>query len=129
MRLVPGEEPEPLLRRLRRAARRLTSSAHAGGRHARIEIEVGNAYPGLAMPEREPFVALVQSAAPVRGSGRERVDFGTEGGLFRQRLGVPTVVCGPGSISRAHRADEYVTRAELAACDAFLDRILSALAA
>ncbi|MBV9749559.1 MAG: acetylornithine deacetylase [Acetobacteraceae bacterium] len=129
MRLVPGEEPESLLGKLRRAARRVTAPARAGGRNARVEIEVGNAYPGLAMPDGGPFVAFVRSAAPVRSSGRERVDFGTEGGLFRQRLGLPTVVCGPGSIGRAHRADEYITRAELAARDAFLDRILETLAA
>ena len=129
MRLVLGEEPDPLLGRLRRAARRMTSPSRARGRRAAVEIEIGNAYPGLAMPGSAAFVAFVQSAAPARGSGSDRVDFGTEGGLFRQRLGLPTVVCGPGSISRAHRADEYITRAELAACDAFLDRIVHTLAA
>jgi acetylornithine deacetylase len=38
-----------------------------------------------------------------------------------------TVICGPGSIDRAHKADEYVTRDELAACDAFLDRVITTL--
>jgi acetylornithine deacetylase len=35
------------------------------------------------------------------------------------------VVCGPGSIEQAHKADEYVDRAQLAACEAFLDRAVN----
>jgi acetylornithine deacetylase len=42
------------------------------------------------------------------------VAFGTEAGLF-QRVGIPTVVCGPGHIAQAHQADEYVSLAQLAA--------------
>jgi acetylornithine deacetylase len=33
-------------------------------------------------------------------------------------------VCGPGSIEVAHKPDEFITRAELAAGQAFLDRLL-----
>jgi acetylornithine deacetylase len=58
-----------------------------------------------------------------------KFDFGTEGGLFRQMLGLPTVVCGPGSIDRAHKPDEYITRDELASGDAFLARIVHGLTA
>ena len=41
--------------------------------------------------------------------------FGTEAGLFQQ-LGISTVICGPGSIAQAHRADEYVALDQLDAC-------------
>ena len=51
------------------------------------------------------------------------VAFGTEAGLF-QRAGVPTVVCGPGHIAQAHQADEYVTLAQLAACERYLRGLL-----
>jgi acetylornithine deacetylase len=53
------------------------------------------------------------------------VAFGTEGGLFRQRLGIPTVVCGPGSIEQAHRQDEYVAIEQVARCEAFIDRLIT----
>ena len=36
------------------------------------------------------------------------VAFYTEAELYRSGLGVPTVVCGPGSIDRAHRVDESI---------------------
>ena len=57
-----------------------------------------------------------------RLSGQHRatqVAFGTEAGLFKQ-FGIPTVVCGPGSITQAHQPDEYVSLDQLAQCEAFM---------
>ena len=50
------------------------------------------------------------------------VAFATEAGIF-QRAGVPVVVCGPGSIDQAHRADEFVAREQLDQCITFLDKL------
>ena len=64
----------------------------------------------------------------LRLSGAARptlVAFGTEAGLFTG-AGIPTVVCGPGSIEQAHRPDEYVTLDQLARCDAFLQALAQA---
>jgi acetylornithine deacetylase len=52
-------------------------------------------------------------------SGTTLVAFGTEAGLFKS-AGIPTVVCGPGSITQAHQPDEYVSLEQLARCEAFL---------
>ncbi len=52
-------------------------------------------------------------------SGTTLVAFGTEAGMFKS-AGIPTVVCGPGSITQAHQPDEYVTLEQLARCEAFL---------
>jgi acetylornithine deacetylase len=57
-----------------------------------------------------------------RSNKRNAVSFATEAGNF-QRAGLPTVVCGPGSIDQAHRPDEFVDEAQLAACLAFLDAL------
>jgi acetylornithine deacetylase len=51
--------------------------------------------------------------------GTTLVAFGTEAGIFKQ-AGIPTVVCGPGSIAQAHQPDEYVSLEQLARCDAFM---------
>ena len=48
-----------------------------------------------------------------------RVSFGTEAGIL-QDIGVPTVVCGPGSISVAHQPDEFVEVEQLEQCMKFL---------
>lgn len=66
--------------------------------------------------------------ASITGSNaRGVVAFGTEGGVY-QSLGMHCVVCGPGSISEAHKPDEFVALDQLAACDAMLRGLERALA-
>jgi len=54
----------------------------------------------------------------------QAVSFGTEGGFY-QGLGAPVIICGPGSIDQAHKADEYVNREQLTACVALLEKTLA----
>ena len=52
------------------------------------------------------------------------VPFGTEAGLFQNMnkdAKVSTVVCGPGSIEQAHKADEFISVDQLLACLDMLD--------
>ncbi|WP_411880825.1 acetylornithine deacetylase [Polaromonas sp. YR568] len=51
------------------------------------------------------------------------VGFGTEASWF-QDAGIPTVVCGPGSIEQAHKPDEYVSLDQLAQCESFIAELL-----
>ncbi len=53
------------------------------------------------------------------------VAFGTEAGLFKN-AGIPTVVCGPGSIEQAHQPDEFVSLEQLARCELFMERLAAA---
>ena len=55
------------------------------------------------------------------------VSYATEAGHF-QGAGLPTIVCGPGSIDQAHKPDEFVDEAQLAACLGFLERLAEDLA-
>jgi len=65
----------------------------------------------------DPVTRLAQRLA---GESRTTlVGFGTEAGIFKN-AGIPTVVCGPGSITQAHQPDEYVTLEQLARCEDFL---------
>ena len=50
------------------------------------------------------------------------VAFGTEAGLF-QDLGIQTIVCGPGSIEQAHKADEYVEHTQLKSCHGLIEKL------
>jgi len=54
---------------------------------------------------------------------KQKVSYATEAGFF-QRAGIPTFVCGPGSIEQAHRPNEFVTLQQLTACEAFLKKVL-----
>ena len=65
----------------------------------------------------DPVTRLAQRLA---GETRvTQVAFGTEAGMFKN-AGIPTVVCGPGSIEQAHQPDEFVTLEQLSRCQAFL---------
>jgi acetylornithine deacetylase len=79
-------------------------------------------YPGLDTDPEAPIVTLAKRLAG--RNGHAKVSYGTEGGLFERLGGVPAVVIGPGSIARAHKADEYVTRDELDACAGFVRRLI-----
>jgi acetylornithine deacetylase len=71
----------------------------------------------------DPDSPAVRLALQMTGQNRTgTVAFSTEAGLF-QRAGIAAVICGPGSIDDAHRADEFVPRDQLSACAAFLRRV------
>ena len=75
-------------------------------------------YPAHAIDAEAPFVTAMKYI--VGRNDHSKVAYGAEAGLFLRALGLPTILCGPGSISVAHRPDEYVERSQLAAADAML---------
>ena len=69
--------------------------------------------------------AVTRLAQRLAGTDRTTlVAFGTEAGLFK-RAGIPTVVCGPGSIEQAHQPDEFVSMEQLARCAAFMRALVA----
>jgi acetylornithine deacetylase len=92
---------------------------------AAIEWQELSAYPALRDEKRSEW--LKECICQLTGNKHEcTMSFGTEGGLF-QRFGVPTVVCGPGSIEQAHKADEYIEVGQLEQCLTLLSTMQSAL--
>lgn len=93
---------------------------------AAIEFESIHSYPGLDTPPDSAVVSFVKSLTGANST--TKLSFGTEGGLFDERLGIPTVVCGPGSMAQGHKPDEFIARSEMAACDKMLAALLVRLA-
>ena len=83
-----------------------------------------SAYPGLMTDQRSEAAELIAAFCGSRAFGT--VAFGTEGGLF-DAVGIPTVVCGPGSMDQGHKPDEFVSVAQLAGCDSMLLRMLHSI--
>lgn len=79
-------------------------------------------YPALATDATHAMVRLAERLADAGLASP--IGFGTEGGLFAAALGAPVVICGPGDIADAHRADEYVTIAQLDSCRRFLAALI-----
>jgi acetylornithine deacetylase len=92
---------------------------------AAIAIEPINAYPGL--DTRHPGALAFARAVSGHNDAAIKLAFGTEGGLFAQTLGVPAVICGPGSMDQGHKPDEFITGDQLARCDAMLARLIDRL--
>lgn len=92
---------------------------------ARVRRSILSSYPALETPSDAGVIHFMR--ALTGGNSLGKVSFGTEGGLFRQRFGVPTVVCGPGSIAQAHKPDEFIAEEQLVRCDAMMAKLLDAL--
>jgi acetylornithine deacetylase len=92
-----------------------------------IEFEVLSATRGLDTAPDDPIVAealeLTQDLGP-RETGQ--VSYATEAGLF-QAVGIPAVVCGPGSIDQAHAPNEYIDLDQLARAEQLMQRVLGKL--
>ena len=120
-RVLPFEDADALVDELRACASELEAEMQAAAPEAGIEIDLYAEFPGLDTAPDAEVTTLAKRFAGSNGHGK--VAYGTEGGRFHEMLGVPTAICGPGSIEQAHKADEYVETAQLDACDAFLARL------
>jgi acetylornithine deacetylase len=125
IRSLAEHDPETLILSLRAAADRITAPLKAAFPEAEIRVERLWDYPGLGTPSDAQVVNFVKSLTGANGT--IKVAFGTEGGLFSQRLGIPTVICGPGSMAQGHKPDEFVTVEQMARCEAMLEALLARL--
>lgn len=125
IRNLAEDDAAAIRARLRAEADRIC--AETGRPEARIEDAVLFAYPGLGTAPDAAVVRFVQGLTGANGT--IKVAFGTEGGLFHAGLGVPCVVCGPGSMTQGHKPDEYVTEDQIGRCEAMLARLVDRLAA
>lgn len=105
------------------ATEALGSEMAAADPACRVAVEPLIDYPGLDLDPDSELVTLAKRLAD--RNGHAKVSFGTEAGLFQALGDVPAVVIGPGSIERAHKADEYVEPGELEACAAFVRRLIA----
>ena len=91
----------------------------------RIDLEQTVAYPGLQTSSTARVTKLACYLAATNAT--TKVAFGTEAGFF-DSSGIPTVVCGPGSMEgQGHKPDEFVTVDQMVACHAMMNRILVTL--
>ena len=87
---------------------------------ARIETEVIGEVEGLIPAKENEVRRIVAELTGANTTGL--VPFGTEAGIF-QALGMDVVVCGPGSIDQAHKADEFIERDQLGKCLDMLEKL------
>jgi acetylornithine deacetylase len=108
LRPVPGTDAAALQRAVAGCVERATAAVPG----TRGEVEWVETMPAFGQDEGAPLVTWLRERT---GQAPGVIPFYSEAELYRAGLGVPTVVCGPGSIDQAHRVDESVLFDELLA--------------
>jgi len=84
IRNVSTDNPQHLLTEIQDAAQEIVHSARSSAACADISFDIWNTYPGLNTPTDSEVVRFVKSLTGANGT--TTVAFGTEGGLFSQKL-------------------------------------------
>ncbi|MDG1769286.1 MAG: acetylornithine deacetylase [Yoonia sp.] len=105
---------------------------------AEIEVEMQAIRPETGI-DANPFFGLPGLVPENMGKAEELarrltgdnathvVSYGTEAGQFQER-GYSAVVCGPGDIAQAHQPNEFITVDQFQQGEAFMHRLVAALA-
>ena len=122
---LPTADAQKMQREMQLHANRLEAGMKKIAPEAGFSFETICEIPSFLGSANDPVTLLAQRLASEDRT--TLVAFGTEAGLFKN-AGIPTVVCGPGSIEQAHQPDEYVSLEQLARCELFMERLASSSA-
>jgi acetylornithine deacetylase len=124
-RNLPGVDADAIFARIEAYANEmLVPEMRRVHREADIGFTRIGAPPAMQTDDTGALARHIRALAP--DAAWKKVSYGTEAGFF-QRAGIPTIVCGPGNISHAHQADEFVALSEIARCEAFLGKLVRSL--
>ena len=118
------DNPAELLEDLKVRSKAIFSKSRKHHPEADVKFDIINQYPPLNTSNDADIVSFVGSLTEMNDI--IKVPFGTEGGLFNQ-VGIPTVVCGPGSMAQGHQADEFIGLEQITKCDSMLSNLMSKL--
>ncbi len=124
-RVIPGSDRHAEVARLRAfVAETIEPAMHEVDLGSGFSFEVVGDIPGMGLAEGHELTTLIKQVTGSNSVGK--VSYGTEGGIYEQ-AGIPSIVCGPGSIQQAHQPDEWIAQAQLDACDAFIRKLANRL--
>jgi acetylornithine deacetylase len=121
-RLLPTADPDAVPRRFNEFSMTLEPEMKRVSADSGIATECVNRVPGLAPEPESAAENLALHLA--NANATHAVSYCTEAGLFQQ-IGIPAVICGPGSIEQAHKPDEFIAVSELRKCESFMSRLIS----
>jgi len=120
-RNLPHMTQDDILAPIQAKVAELNAQMQARAPETGIELIQSVGVPAMTDIDSDELQSLI--AALTGDDERHKVAYATEGGQFTN-AGIPTIICGPGSIEQAHKADEYVALSEIERCDAFLKKLL-----
>ena len=89
-----------------------------------VELIKKNNFPPLQTDSNKKIISM--SMKSLQTNLLNSVSFGTEAGVFH-KLGIQTIVCGPGSIKQAHKPDEFIKKNQISKCEVFLNNFIDNL--
>ena len=89
-----------------------------------INFHITNNFPPLKTNQKDSLINLCLRSVNSNKTGS--VSFGTEAGVF-DKIGIETIVCGPGSINQAHKPNEFINKNQIHKCEIFLEKIIKNL--
>ena len=124
IRHLAEDDPLEIIQRIKQYTEELLiKEMHNISSTTNIEINEKINYPGLNISESIPPVKQVKEL--LGKSSHKKVVFGTEGGLFKRELNLPTIICGPGSIDQAHKPDEFISIQQIEKGGTFIDKLIN----
>ena len=120
-RNLPHMTQDDILAPIQAKVAELNAQMQARAPETGIELMQEESVPAMTDNNSAELQSLI--AALTGDDERHKVAYATEGGQFTN-AGIPTIICGPGSIEQAHKADEYVELIEIERCDGFLQKLL-----
>jgi len=121
LRCPPPLEPREVLADFFAQAQSLDAALKARAPEAGVHVEMLSNVPGFAPEPDGAAEVFARRLAGDNGPPRA-VSFATEAGQF-QRVGLSTILCGPGSIAQAHQPDEFVEISQMERGVAFMRRL------
>lgn len=120
-RNLPHMTQDDILAPIQAKVAELNAQMQARAPETGIELMQEESVPAMTDSDSAELQSLI--AALTGDDERHKVAYATEGGQFTN-AGISTIICGPGSIEQAHKADEYVELIEIERCDGFLQKLL-----
>jgi len=120
-RNLPHMDDSAILQPIQDFIASLLPAMHAVSADTGIELVRQENVPAMNDKDSQALQVLIENL--VDDKFRHKVAYATEGGQFTN-AGIPTVICGPGDIGNAHKANEFVSLNQLAKCESFLQQIL-----
>lgn len=123
IRNIAQENPHHLLTKFQAYIDELIQEMQQVDISCDINLTITTEYPALSTATESDVVSLVRQLAQEE-QPNTHINFGTEGGLFSNRLAIPTVVCGPGNMEQGHKPDEFIHIDQIEQCEAFMQRLI-----
>ncbi|MAD46372.1 MAG: acetylornithine deacetylase [Oceanospirillaceae bacterium] len=116
LRTLPGMSNDDLRAEIQQ---RLTPIAE----QHQVTLEYTPMFPGVDSFQTDQSSPLVQAAERLTGHSSVAVNYATEA-PFLKKMGMDTIVLGPGSIDQAHQPDEFLDQQQIDPCVNLIRRLI-----